>query len=201
MTHQERYRRNRFLRKTGLRYVQIQLSRHRIRPATLLFIIAFIGLMLGIFLAIAWNAKHAQAEEQITIPRAEIIEPVYASETAEIEATATPAPRVGEVKTAKVTAYSCGGLTTEAEIKMNCPSLKKYPNGRTASGTTPRPRITVACDRANMGKRFHLEGIGEVVCEDTGGAIKGAGRFDLYVTDVQEARKFGKQYIKYREVL
>lgn len=116
------------------------------------------------------------------------------------EPTPTPKPEQAPMKTAKVTAYSCGGLTTPEQIRMNCPSLKKYPKGRTSSGTTPRPYITVACARANMGKKFYLEGIGEVVCEDTGGAIKGSGRFDLYVTNVQEARKFGVQTIKYREV-
>lgn len=103
-------------------------------------------------------------------------------------------------KIAKVTAYSCGGLNTEAEIKMNCPSLKKYPKGRTATGTTPRPYITAACDRSNIGKVFHIDGIGRVVCEDTGGAIKGAGRFDIYVTTVHEARKFGVQKVAYKEI-
>lgn len=101
-------------------------------------------------------------------------------------------------KLGKVTAYSCGGLTTQAEIDMNCPSLRKYPKGRTASGTTPRPNITVACDRAYMGQKFVIDGIGEVTCEDTGGAIKGEGRFDLYVETVDEAYKFGVQKRLYR---
>ena len=102
-------------------------------------------------------------------------------------------------KLAKVTAYSCGGLKTEAEIDMNCPSIRKYPKGRTNSGTTPRPYITVACDREYMGQKFILDGIGEVTCEDTGGAIKGEGRFDLYLPTVQEARDFGVQRLLYRE--
>lgn len=101
------------------------------------------------------------------------------------------------VKMALVTAYSCGGLVTEEEILMNCPSLKNYPEGRTANGTVPVPYKTVACDRANMGRRFVLAGIGEVICTDTGGAIQGEGRFDLYVSDVYEARQFGKQKIQY----
>ena len=99
-----------------------------------------------------------------------------------------------EVKIAKVSAYSCGGLTTEAEIRMNCP------NGKTASGTTPSPDRTMACDRANMGKKFYLEGIGERTCEDTGSSIVGAGVFDLYVEDIQTAREFGVQYISYKLV-
>lgn len=106
-------------------------------------------------------------------------------------------PASAPAKKAKVSAYSCGGLVTEEEIKMNCPSLKKYPNGRTSTGTTPRPYITVACDRANIGRKFEIEGIGQVTCEDTGGAINGAGRFDLYVNDVHEARKWGVQELAY----
>jgi len=107
---------------------------------------------------------------------------------------------VREVKIAKVTAYSCGGLQTDAEIDMNCPSLRNHPNGRTATGTTPRPNVTVACDKANLGKTFELKGIGQVKCEDTGSAIKGAGRFDLYVETVEEAYAFGTQYIEYFEI-
>lgn len=103
-------------------------------------------------------------------------------------------------KTAKITAYSCGGLKTQAEINMNCPSLRYAKNGRTASGTTPVPYKTVACDSANMGKEFNIDGIGIVKCEDTGGAIKGSARFDLYVETVQEARKFGVQHMEYTEL-
>lgn len=111
----------------------------------------------------------------------------------------TTTPNV--LRIAKVTAYSCGGLKTEEEIKMNCPSLKKYPKGRTATGTTPRPNITVACDRSNLGKSFKLEGVGVVKCEDTGGSIKGKNRFDLYVETVQEARNWGIKNISYEEIL
>ncbi|NBO60277.1 MAG: hypothetical protein EBU82_04805, partial [Flavobacteriia bacterium] len=92
----------------------------------------------------------------------------------------SPKPRtqnkVENKRIAVVTAYSCGGLTTDAEIDMNCPSLRNYPQGRTATGTTPIPNKTVACDKANLGRTFHLEGVGEVTCEDVGGGIKGAGR-------------------------
>lgn len=97
-----------------------------------------------------------------------------------------------------VSAYSCGGLTTDAEIDMNCPSLRNHPQGRTATGTTPIPNKTVACDKANLGRTFHLEGVGTVTCEDVGGGIKGAGRFDLYVETVQEARQWGVKKIAYK---
>ena len=98
-----------------------------------------------------------------------------------------------EIKVGRITAYSCGGITTEAERKMNCP------NGITATGTTPKPYHTMACDRANLGKQFEINGH-IWTCEDTGGAIEGEGRFDIYLETVDEARQFGVQYLAYKLV-
>jgi 3D (Asp-Asp-Asp) domain-containing protein len=103
---------------------------------------------------------------------------------------ATRANVTKEKKVAKLTAYSCGGITTEAEKAMNCP------NGITSSGTIPRVG-TMACDRANLGRRFRIEGLGDFTCEDTGGAIKGAGRFDIYLDTIAEAYQFGVKYLEY----
>jgi 3D (Asp-Asp-Asp) domain-containing protein len=58
----------------------------------------------------------------------------------------------------------------------------------------------MACDSANMGRTFEIEGIGTRRCTDTGGAIKGAGRFDIYVSDISEAYAFGVQNRQYRIV-
>lgn len=107
---------------------------------------------------------------------------------------------IREIRIAKVTAYSCGGLQTDAEVDMNCPSLRKHPQGRTYSGTTPRPNVTVACDKSNLGRTFEIKGIGQVKCEDTGSAIQGAGRFDLYVENVDQAYAYGVKYLEYWEV-
>lgn len=108
---------------------------------------------------------------------------------------------IPEYKLAHVTAYSCGGLKTKKEILMNCPSLLSG-EPKTANGTTPIAGKTMACDKANMGRKFELiiDGDPQVwICTDTGGAIKGAGRFDLYVEDVGEAWKFGRRTdIQYR---
>jgi len=120
--------------------------------------------------------------------------PEVKEEPREMEVVKEEAVVEQEIKIAKVTGYSCGGITTEAERRMNCP------NGKTASGTTPSPDRTMACDRANMGKKFYLDGIGERTCEDTGSSIVGAGVFDLYVEDIQTAREFGVQYISYKLV-
>lgn len=96
----------------------------------------------------------------------------------------------------EVTAYSCGGLETPEQIAMNCP------NGITATGTVPEPYVTVACDREYLGNVYMLDVYGgiEVVCSDTGGSIKGEGRFDLYVEHYDEAIEFGRQEVYYRRV-
>lgn len=97
-------------------------------------------------------------------------------------------------KTGTVSAYSCGGITTEAERQMNCP------NGVTATGVKPQVGM-MACDRANLGKTFYIEGYGELTCTDTGGSIKGQGRFDIYLDTIQEAREFGVKHLAYKEEL
>jgi len=99
----------------------------------------------------------------------------------------------------KMTAYSCGNLKTDAEILINCPSLF-YGEPKTANGTTPIPYKTMACDEANMGKVFEVDGIGQLKCTDKGGAIKGKGRFDLYVETVEEAREWGIKQVNYKLV-
>lgn len=197
--------------------VQISVFGHSIRPDHVLIASGIAGLIVGLILAL-WIVRAAKVEsnqpaqpgifnraqedwkkEMYAKKYNEAVMKHLIENQAEKEATpeATPTPEVQPVRKAKVSAYSCGGLKTSAEIKMNCPSLLSG-GPKTATGTTPRPYITVACDRANVGRKFHIEGIGQVVCEDTGGAIKGAGRFDLYVTDVHEARKWGVQELAYQ---
>lgn len=107
---------------------------------------------------------------------------------------AAPVEKSGREKVATVTAYTCDPSMTAKQKAMNCP------NGITATGTKPVPNKTVACDRANLGRTFDIKGIGQVTCEDIGGAIKGPGRFDLYVSTYAEALAFGKQQIAYQEI-
>lgn len=123
---------------------------------------------------------------------------VAVNETGQTPATIEPP----KYKLAKVTAYSCGGLKTEAEIDMNCPSLK-HGGPKTATGTAPVPYKTAACDKDNMGKTFWIDVNGgiKVVCTDRGSAINGPGRFDLYLPTVSEARQFGVKQVVYHEVL
>lgn len=91
---------------------------------------------------------------------------------------------------ATVTAYSCGGLETPEQIAMNCPfGVARWTN------KPPIPGVTVACASHLKMKRILIDGIGERVCEDTGGAINGHD-VDLYVEDVKLANSFGVQQLE-----
>lgn len=158
----------------------------------------YTGLMMMIFSATCCSIIYANRPQETNLV-SPIPEYSVQAKTIEEPILATPTPTPIIWKTGKATAYSCGDLKTEAEIKMNCPSLFTG-EPKTANGTTPIPGKTMACDDANMGKTFYIEGLGERTCTDTGGAIKGPGRFDIYVSDIDEAWKFGRPEVQYYEV-
>lgn len=166
-----------------------ELLRHRIKPTTIYIIAAIFGLAIGTCIGLVVGKVHA-VEQQQTEWRNQVYKQKYDQAVIKHLTKPTPKPK----KQALVTAYSCVGITTAGEKAMNCP------NGISASGMPLVPYKTAACDRANMGRVFNLEGIGEVTCVDVGGAIKGAGRFDLYVTDIQTAYQWGKQTVAYELV-
>lgn len=89
-----------------------------------------------------------------------------------------PRPPLGRFK---LTAYS--GPQQKGAIKAI-----------TASGTSARAGRTVAVDPRiiPLGSRVYIEGIGERIAEDVGGAVKGR-HIDVYVPTVGHARKFGVQ--------
>ena len=65
--------------------------------------------------------------------------------------------------------------------------------GITASGRPVQPGKTIAVDPKywKLGTRFYIEGIGEVVADDTGSKVKGRNRFDLCILDKETALKVG----------
>lgn len=66
--------------------------------------------------------------------------------------------------------------------------------GITASGTKVTKGRTIAVDTnvIPMGSKVYIEGVGERVAEDRGGAIKG-NRIDVYFGSHQEALNFGRR--------
>lgn len=130
----------------------------------------------------------------------ELLNPYVGSFQVRAEVLPEPTPTPNPWKTAKITAYSCNGITDKYHLEMNCPSIRIVGEPRTANGTAPIIDKTMACDPANMGRTFEIEGLGLRTCTDTGGAIKGAGRFDLYVSDIQTAYAWGTRELQYKLV-
>lgn len=70
--------------------------------------------------------------------------------------------------------------------------------GITASGTKAEVGRTIACPKQYpFGTKMYIEGFGERVCEDRGGAIKG-NKLDVFVATEKEAYALGRKYLKVR---
>ncbi|QHZ58619.1 hypothetical protein M655_024945 [Brevibacillus sp. NSP2.1] len=101
---------------------------------------------------------------------------------------ATSVP-LAETELYEVTAYTAGPESTG--------KTRDHPaHGITASGARVREGITAACPpELPFGTRVHIEGVGERVCLDRGGAIKGR-RLDVYIADRSEALRFGRRKLE-----
>ena len=66
-------------------------------------------------------------------------------------------------------------------------------DGITASSVKAVEGVTAAMDKSiPFGTKIYIEGVGERIVQDRGGAIKG-NRIDLYFDDHQSALNFGRQ--------
>lgn len=73
-----------------------------------------------------------------------------------------------------------------------------WTGNRTATGTWPsRGTIAVDPEVIPLGTRLHIEGYGEAVAEDTGGAIRGH-IIDLYMESEDECWDWGRRTVKVR---
>lgn len=80
-------------------------------------------------------------------------------------------------------------------ITAYCPCVKccGKTNGITASGVKAVEGVTVAMPKSiPFGTRIHIDGVGERIVQDRGGAIKG-NKIDLYFDSHEEALQFGRQ--------
>lgn len=81
------------------------------------------------------------------------------------------------------------------KITAYCPCKKccGKSDGITASGVKAIEGITVAMDKSiPFGTKIYIDGVGERIVQDRGGAIKG-NKIDLYFDSHQEALNFGRQ--------
>lgn len=80
-------------------------------------------------------------------------------------------------------------------VTAYCPCVKccGKSNGITASGIKAVEGVTVAMNKSiPFGTKIYIDGVGERIVQDRGGAIKG-NRIDLYFDSHQEALNFGRQ--------
>lgn len=74
-------------------------------------------------------------------------------------------------------------------------------DGITASGAKVTPQRTLACPPSYaFGTTIHIVGMGDYICEDRGGAIKG-NKFDIYMETKKEAFAFGRRQLEAYVVL
>jgi 3D (Asp-Asp-Asp) domain-containing protein len=95
---------------------------------------------------------------------------------------------------ATVTAYTCGYESTGKRIgeKGYCITAYGY-------HLTPKDSMKiVAADPRyyHSGQVIFLEDIGYVTVRDTGSAIKGKYRFDIFIDNLNEAKKFGVKELR-----
>ncbi len=152
--------------------------------------IAFAALLiLAAFAVCAWSAKGsegtrppAEASAPAPAPTAEVVEPPQVS----------PEPVEPAWAEYEATAYcsceKCCGAWAE-----NRPDGIVY----TASGAVAQEGVTIAADWDVLppGTVVYIDGLGERVVQDRGGAIKG-NAVDVYFEDHDEALVFGRQTVR-----
>jgi 3D (Asp-Asp-Asp) domain-containing protein/LysM repeat protein len=127
-------------------------------------------------------------------PAAETTKPAAeskpAAETAKPSVTEKPAEAAKEetaqqVLTMEATAYTanCEGCSGITATGIN---LKENPNQKV---------ISVDPNVIPLGTKVHVEGYGEAIAGDTGGAIKG-NKIDIFIPSKEDAINFGRQTVK-----
>lgn len=111
---------------------------------------------------------------------------------AENEPTTQPEEWIDAVATAYCPCEKCCGVWAE-----------NRPNGivYTASGAIAQEGVTIAADWDVYppGTVLQVEGLGEYIVQDRGGAIKGL-KIDVYFEDHDDALQFGRQEVRIRVV-
>ena len=86
-------------------------------------------------------------------------------------------------------------ITETYIVTAYCPCQKccGKTDGITASGVKAVEGVTVATDKSiAFGTKIYIDGVGERIVQDRGGAIKG-NKIDLYFDSHEKALEFGRQ--------
>ncbi|WP_404449440.1 LysM peptidoglycan-binding domain-containing protein [Sutcliffiella horikoshii] len=130
-------------------------------------------------------AEEAPAEESVTeAPAEEAPAEEPAEEPAQEEETAAD-PEVAQELTMTATAYTatcegCSGITATGINLLENPDMKV---------------ISVDPDVIPLGSKVWVEGYGEAIAGDTGGAIKG-NKIDIFIPEYEDAVNYGVQEVQ-----
>ena len=131
-------------------------------------------------------------------PKPEFSPPEPVAEVSPIEA---PAHRSFHLLSSEVGAsISSAPAFIFMDVSAYCPCelcCGKWADGNTASGVPAVGRICAAPPEYPFGTVLDVEGYGEYVVQDRGGAIKG-NKLDLLFSSHPLAKGFGRQYLKVR---
>lgn len=133
-----------------------------------------------------------QQEGEALLKQAESLHELAVDKPAVIAAVPAPAKKPAP------TATSASGQSGTYTITFYCACEKccGKTDGITASGAKAVEGVTVAAPKSfAFGTRLNIEGFGERIVQDRGGAIKG-NRLDVFVDDHQRALELGKRTAK-----
>lgn len=92
-----------------------------------------------------------------------------------------------------MTLFIYAWLTLTAYCPCEICTKKPIPDGITRTGVRAVEGLTVACDKAHLGRWVFIDGLGSRLCEDIGSGVKGPTRIDVFFESHQDAVEFGKQ--------
>ena len=157
-------------------------------------------LILAAFAVCAWSAKGSEG----TRPPAEAGAPWILSATLSALPAATPTVEVVEPPQVSTETAEPAWAEYEATAYCSCEKCcgawaENRPDGivYTASGAVAQEGVTIAADWDVLppGTVVYIDGLGERVVQDRGGAIKG-NAVDVYFEDHDEALVFGRQTVR-----
>ena len=153
---------------------------------------AFIGLIITAILLSIFMVKHDSRVDQLSI-KVDLIE-AWQEDHQQLDKVELTVPQSRTVASTKHNEPE----TYQATITAYCPCAKccgKFADGITASGLKAKTGMIAADKSIPFGTKVWIDGLGDFVVQDRGGAIKGK-HFDVYCDTHQAALEIGRSVRK-----